>query len=192
MDPGAPAAEQRVLRHHRRVGAGHHDQQDRDREEREEVDVHRASGRTRGRALDERVRGPVHEPHDHDHADVRPEAVHREVGDDPRGQRDHPDVDQQVEEPERHEDQRQRQDREDRLDDRVRDAEHERAEEVGPEALDVDAAEEAVRDPQRERVDRERDGESDPEPSHVHGGSLARGASRGWGTAPGLHTTRAS
>src|SRR2546421_13120563 len=48
--------------------------------------------------VDQPPAGPVHDPDDHDHADVRPEAVDREVRRDPLGERDHRDVDHQQEE----------------------------------------------------------------------------------------------
>jgi hypothetical protein len=78
--------------------------------------------------VDDRGDDPVDEPRDYHRADVRPEAVDREVGRDPLGESQHRDVDHEVEEAERHDDQRQRDDGEDRLDDRVRDPEHRGAE----------------------------------------------------------------
>ena len=62
----------------------------------------------------------VHEPDDDRRPDVRPEAVDREVGRDPLRQREHRHVDREVRKPERDDDQRQREDGEDRLHERVR------------------------------------------------------------------------
>jgi hypothetical protein len=78
--------------------------------------------------VDDRGDDPVHDPR-HDHGpDVRPEAVDPEVRGDPLGEGEHRDVDDEVEEAEGHDDQRQGYDREHRLDDRVRDPQHGRAE----------------------------------------------------------------
>jgi hypothetical protein len=78
--------------------------------------------------VEQHVQDPVHEPGDDRRADVGPEAVDREVGRDPFREREHHDVEHEVEEAERDDDQGQRQDREDRLDERVRDPEHRSAE----------------------------------------------------------------
>jgi hypothetical protein len=78
--------------------------------------------------VEQHVQDPVHEPRDDRRADVGPETVDREVGRDPFREREHHDVKHEVEEAERDDDQRQRQDREDRLDERVRDPEHRSAE----------------------------------------------------------------
>src|SRR6478609_8725147 len=82
---------------------------------------------------------PVDRPDHHDSADVRPEAVDGEVRRDPFGERHHRDVDQEVEEPEGDDDQRQRQDRQQRLDDGVRQTEDRRADQVPGPAVDGDA-----------------------------------------------------
>src|SRR5262245_27855227 len=89
----------------------------------------------------QRVHAPLHNRHDDRRADVRPEAVDREVRRDPLGERQHQDVDHEVEEPERDDHEREREHRQDRLDDRVRNLEHGRAEEERPPAVDGDAVE---------------------------------------------------
>jgi hypothetical protein len=66
-------------------------------------------------AVEQRVKDPVHEPDDDHRPDVRPEPVDREVRRDPLGERQHRDVEHEVEEAERDDDQRQRQDSQDRL-----------------------------------------------------------------------------
>jgi hypothetical protein len=78
--------------------------------------------------VDDRRDDPVDDPCDDHGAHVRPESVDREVRRDPLGQGEHRDVDRKVREAKRHDDQRQRDQREDRLDDRVRDPEHRGAE----------------------------------------------------------------
>jgi hypothetical protein len=94
--------------------------------------------------VEQGVQDPVHEP-DHDHrADVRPESVDREVRRNPLGQRQHRDVEHEVEEAERDDDQRQRQDGQDRLEHRVGNPQHRRPEEQRPPPLDRDAAEQPV------------------------------------------------
>src|SRR5205085_1306850 len=66
----------------------------------------------------------------------------------------------QVEEAERDDDERQRQQREHRLEHRVRDAEDRGADQVGGPAVDPHAVPERVRDPERRGVDRPGDGET--------------------------------
>jgi hypothetical protein len=78
--------------------------------------------------VDDRRDDPVHDPGDDHGADVRPEPVDREVRRDPLDQGEHQDVDREVREAERHDDQGERDQREDRLDDRVRDPENRSAE----------------------------------------------------------------
>src|SRR3954451_9508963 len=70
-------------------------------------------------APDDLAADPVDGPDDDDSPDVVPEPVDREVRRDPLRERDHRDVDEQVEEAERDEDQRQSEDREQRLDHRI-------------------------------------------------------------------------
>jgi hypothetical protein len=79
-------------------------------------------------AVQERRHDPVHEPGDDRRTDVGPEAGDREIGRDPLGETEHRDVEHEVEEAEGDDDQRQRQDRENRLHERIRDPQHRRPE----------------------------------------------------------------
>src|SRR2546430_13600787 len=72
---------------------------------------------------DDLATDPVHGPDNDDGAGVRPETVDREVRRDPRRERHHSDVDYEVEKTERHDDQRERENRQDRLEERVGDTE---------------------------------------------------------------------
>src|SRR6266508_5894866 len=65
----------------------------------------RAVAGAAGDVSEDLVADPVDGPDDDDRADVRPEPVDREVRRDPLGERDHGDVDHEVEEAERHDDQ---------------------------------------------------------------------------------------
>src|SRR5919106_970770 len=122
-------------------------------------------------AVEQRADDHVDEP-DHDRgADVRPEPVDREAGRNPLGEREHRDVDREVEEAEGEDDERKREDRENRLDDGVADHEHERAHEQRAPATDVHAVEDPVHDHERENVDSPQDEQAD-EPGH--GASLTR------------------
>jgi hypothetical protein len=88
----------------------------------------RLGGLLHADGVEERAQDPVHEPDDDRGADVGPEPVDREVRRDPLREGEHQDVEREVRQPERDDDQRERQYGEDRLDDRVRDPEHRRAE----------------------------------------------------------------
>src|SRR3954453_14595508 len=92
---------------------------------------------------------PVDRPDHDDRSDIRPEAVDGEVRGDPLREREHRDVDQEVEEAERPDDTGQRQDREWRLDNGVRDAKNRRADQVRRPAVDRDAGPKRIRDPER-------------------------------------------
>src|SRR2546421_7070749 len=130
--------------------------------------------------IDHLAADPVHGPHDHDHADVGPEAVDREVRRDPFRQGDHRDVDREVREPERDDDERERQQRQERLEHGVRDAEDCGADQERRPAVDADASPERVRGPERSGVDRPGDGEAH-EPRH--GASLG-GRRQEWDHRP--------
>jgi hypothetical protein len=120
--------------------------------------------------IEERAQDPVHEPDDDRGADVGPEPVDREVRRDPLGEGEHRDVEDEVEEPERDHDQRQRQDREDRFHDRVRDPEYRGAEEQRSPAVDRDAVEEPVDHDQGDDVDAPSDERPDNESLPHRGG----------------------
>src|SRR5438105_486094 len=117
--------------------------------------------RAKRKAILELAADVVHGPH-HDHgAHVAPESVDREARRGPLRQRDHGDVDHEVEEAESHDDQRQRDDREHRLDERVGDAENRGADQVGAPPMDRHPIPERVRDPESGGVDRPREREPD-------------------------------
>src|SRR5256714_7753050 len=132
--------------------------------------------------IDHLAADPVHGPHDHDHADVGPEAVDREVRRDPFRQGDHRDVDREVREPERDDDERERQQRQERLEHGVRDAEDRGADQERRPAVDADASPQRIPGPERSGVDRPGDCEAH-EPRH--GASLG-GRRRQWDHSPGM------